>query len=654
MPDELTPVTNIEKFLAKTAGDAVDLPEPVTRIEKYLNKISSEQSIISATENWLGEHIDPDTGYALDTTLTLTNAAAPAKTVGDALTSQSEKINDYDHYIVGVDDLAGNITFTDGAYINDSGVVTSFDGFRYTSLIPVEEGKTYTIYVTNGATTNPFRVHGYDSSGTWDQMITNQQIGPYGAEPPTMVKTITFTVPEGVSFIRTSTKSDKEYLAITSSPSLNAKIGATNKDIGTLNESLQTNVNVFDKTDTDNIHVGYFRGVSSGNLISNSDFTELLVPVKEGTTYRCTGTSYYTSFYDINMAKLGNTSDDNGTNKLKFTTPSYCAYVSLNIRHATYPVNTYIVTEGETLPDNYVPYASSILHDNVFTPSGNRITSYIDDGGEVYRVGADKEYTSFTDCIVALQGNTAKKTIYVDAGTYDIYDEIGGDTYAATITTDSWADWSVIVPPNTSIIGIGNVTFLFNVTSSNSHAYNTLSAINVKGSVRIENITVIATNSRYAIHDDGSSTFSKTTHIYKNVNVKKNDGQGYMQACGFGIGSDSVFEFDNCIINGRQGLSFHNSTSGYNGIISIKNSVLIGREAFGLRISSMSTGDNTHSIVVNCMGCYISQKIRVSMESGYNDRTNPYILTVSKCGDVTIDTEGYDSSSINFTPVKYT
>lgn len=94
MPDELTPVTNIEKFLAKTAGEAVDLPEPVTRIEKYLNKISSEQSIINATENWLDEHIDPDTGYALDTTLTLTNAAAPAKTVGDALASQSEKIND--------------------------------------------------------------------------------------------------------------------------------------------------------------------------------------------------------------------------------------------------------------------------------------------------------------------------------------------------------------------------------------------------------------------------------------------------------------------------------------------------------------------------------------------------------------------------------
>ena len=95
MPDELTPSTNIEKFLAKTAGESVELPEPATRIEKYLNKIASEQTITEAIDNWLDEHIDPSTGYVLDSTLTLGNAAPPASAVGDlksALDEQSEKL----------------------------------------------------------------------------------------------------------------------------------------------------------------------------------------------------------------------------------------------------------------------------------------------------------------------------------------------------------------------------------------------------------------------------------------------------------------------------------------------------------------------------------------------------------------------------------
>ena len=95
MPDELTPSTNIEKFLAKTAGESVELPEPATRIEKYLNKIASEQTITEATDNWLDEHVDPTTGYVLDSTLTMNNAAPPASAVGDLKSA----VNDVDDIV---------------------------------------------------------------------------------------------------------------------------------------------------------------------------------------------------------------------------------------------------------------------------------------------------------------------------------------------------------------------------------------------------------------------------------------------------------------------------------------------------------------------------------------------------------------------------
>ena len=577
--------------------------------------------------------------------------AADAKVCGDLKTA----INNYEHYIIGADDLAGNITTTDGYYIPDGGTISEMSGFDYTSLISVEAGKTYTLYITNGTTTNPCRVHGYNSSGTWVELIKKEQIGPYNGEPSTMIKTVVFTVPTGIASIRFSTKNDKKYVALIYEPTIEARIGTTNKNIETINGSLQTNVNIFDKTDTENIWSGYFRSASTGQLVSNSAFTSILIPVNVGTTYICTGTSYKTSFLDSNLGIVTTSADSDGVNKFSFTVPDGVSYVSLNFQHATYPVATYMVTQGSALPDIYMPYGAAILNNNVYTKSGLNVASKIDGDGEVYTVGTGKDYSTFTACMTALADNESPKTVYIDAGTYDLYDELGGDTYAATINTSTWADWNVIIPPNTKIIGIGNVTFNFNVTSSNSTAYTVLSPLNIISSVHLENITVYAKNCRYAIHDDGSSRAGSdgSTHVYKNVVVYKDDGQGYMQACGFGIGASTVFEFDNCIINGRRGLTFHNNQNKYNGIISIKDSVLIGRESRGLDLNSSSNGDNTHSIVVNCMASYISQSIKLQLESGFSSGKNPYKLTVSKCGDVTIDTSAYESSDLNFTPVKY-
>lgn len=43
--------------------------------------------IASAADDWLSENVDPETGYVLDRTLAMENAAAPADLVGSLCTS---------------------------------------------------------------------------------------------------------------------------------------------------------------------------------------------------------------------------------------------------------------------------------------------------------------------------------------------------------------------------------------------------------------------------------------------------------------------------------------------------------------------------------------------------------------------------------------
>lgn len=54
---------------------------------------ASSATIVSATENWLSNNVDPDTGYVLDRSLSVANAAAPADLVGDLKSSFDKKSN---------------------------------------------------------------------------------------------------------------------------------------------------------------------------------------------------------------------------------------------------------------------------------------------------------------------------------------------------------------------------------------------------------------------------------------------------------------------------------------------------------------------------------------------------------------------------------
>lgn len=72
-----------------------------------------DQSVVDAAGDWLEDHVDPQTGYVVDTSLSISGAAADSKTVGDRFTVDETAINAVDLQIqlqqIELNRIASNI-----------------------------------------------------------------------------------------------------------------------------------------------------------------------------------------------------------------------------------------------------------------------------------------------------------------------------------------------------------------------------------------------------------------------------------------------------------------------------------------------------------------------------------------------------------------
>lgn len=140
----------------------------------------------------------------------------------------------------------------------------------------------------------------------------------------------------------------------------------------------------------------------------------------------------------------------------------------------------------------------------------------------VYYVGPRREYTSLTQLFLDLKEDESEKTIYVEEGIYDIfreYRDAGISSPPDDVKIPDYFAYSVFLPSNTRLIGIGDVTLRFaptaeEITYGESRTWSTL---NILGKCHIENIEIYCKNGRYCIHDDSHNRYQNTTHFYKNV-----------------------------------------------------------------------------------------------------------------------------------------
>lgn len=287
-----------------------------------------------------------------------------------------------------------------------------------------------------------------------------------------------------------------------------------------------------------------------------------------------------------------------------------------------------------------------------------------------YTVGNGGNYSTFLGMLNDLKDNTNKKTVYILPGEYDIWEEYGGDEYFKNLQDASslnWRDVCPVVPPNTHIIGIGEVTLKFMPTpeqiGDQAKAF-LFSPLNVSGTCTIENIKIECQNCRYAIHDEtsGISEFDGATHIFKNVRAYHHGGTyGVRMTYGAGHNRKMHFEFKDCEFwsySGAASWSSHDwpaakeeaSTFIFDNCLFIHPN---NPTADAFRLSTSSKVDRLDNIRLS--NCYIStgKAVFSSEDTSGTQYTQGYDVTLIGCNKIDWSWGSYIPEEKRIKPKQY-
>ena len=272
----------------------------------------------------------------------------------------------------------------------------------------------------------------------------------------------------------------------------------------------------------------------------------------------------------------------------------------------------------------------------------------------IYYVGGDAPCKSLTEMFLSLKDDFSRKTIYVNQGTYDIYREYreaGMATPPDDITAADYLERCVFLPPNTSLIGVGEVVLEWappkgEITKGEARTW---SPLNIRYACHVENITIHCKYGRYCIHDDSHNgeTDRGVTHRYRNVRCiydYSEDGMGFNNTIGFGFSQKNQILFENCELvmrgcpadspdhsafyghgaSGRAVLAEESPT------ITVKNCRLLGGEKNGRTIRLQCLNRVPLHIVTLFENCTVEGGVYLTLYR--EDALQAFDVTLRSCG----------------------
>lgn len=282
---------------------------------------------------------------------------------------------------------------------------------------------------------------------------------------------------------------------------------------------------------------------------------------------------------------------------------------------------------------------------------------------EEYTVGTNGDFATFTEMLVALANNANEKVVYVNSGTYDIFEEMGGAEYMETVDTSAnWRDVCHVVPSNTTIIGVGDVVLSWNPTDAQiidqSHAF-LFSPLNLSGTCKIVNIKVECSNCRYGIHDEtsGKNVFDGSIHEFEDVSVIYSASTyGVHYAYGAGHNKNMKLRFKNCLFSSAYGTSWSThdwyANASESSLFDFDNCVFLDNRTnsfSAIRFSSSDTVGRLDDVKIN--GCEFSN-ISFSTEDSVAIKQG-YVVRTMLCKPVVATYSSYIASADRIAPTEY-
>lgn len=402
-------------------------------------------------------------------------------------------------------------------------------------------------------------------------------------------------------------------------------------------DSLLTNEKETIATDFNNGYINKFGGVTSSTYAKYSNFVEL----EDGVDYyifTVPADTWFIGYYSgkneasfISSQYFPATSQEEKLIQLKKPTGARFTRVSVSIRTTSefYKINKNLINVGEEFS-----VIKKRIDDIEYKP--------------IYRVGANGDFTGIHEAFAALKNNDRPKIIYIDGGEYDVYKEMGGDSFIDTIPTDvqslDWPLYSNYVPDNTDVIGIGQVYIKFLPPETiPAQKKAVICPMAFRGAVKLENISIEASNCRYCVHDEAGTTPNNQgkTKMFKNVHLH-NLGGGYETAYGAGFQKNNTIIFDNCSFHspGNPWSTHDNAGTEDNTTISISNSLFISdREGVKSIVLKNLNGKSGYKQV------YISNCVLSSLHLADSaELLNRYKVKIVRCGEVDVTAENVNAN----------
>lgn len=693
--------------ITQEISDKIDALVEDGTLLRILTEDEGEGSPLSDTVGeWLAAHITQETGYVIDDTLTVQGAAADAKTAGDAITDLKGATNTF----------AGIDYETVSGYVNAWGEIaedsTATNGTLSTKFIPCNPNNIIRFNIEFSTQKTEWIAYAlYTKTGTFiSRTVLYNMVD--GTSFPASI-----TIPSTAYYIVLSFRTFNEATAyiglcdqisnIISNVNDTISIYANDANV-TVNARLDTGIMV-EAGQKFKITVSSFSG--SGIYVYVGLDTDTRHFISGNEEYTFTPASSGSIIFNPESGSSANIkihfvtvydSKEDSSNKISAFTenPTNTQYPSAKLVYDTISayandaefsvssrVDTGIfVKTGQKFKITvsnfigsgiyvYVGNNTDVRHyiagneEYTFTPasSGNIIFNP-DDGSadisvhiltvydtNVYTVGTGGDYATFTAMLIALENDTSDKIVYVNPGVYDIFEEMGGAEYLAsledTASTLNWRDVCHVVPPNTTIIGIGDVQLNWLPNASdvpNNDVKVLFSPLNTSGTCKIENITVNAKNCRYCLHDETSnrSQYYGAVHEYVNCNF---NAEG-TNAIGSGHSRNQTQIFKNCTFKSSAGNSvfIHDWPSPANGKSNIvfENCIVTG----GIVLNSCDTVGRLDSFKL-----YNTFITNGNLALIADDETNPYLqgYTIEAIGTTELNFTHYNNVTVTVNPVEY-